>query len=74
MRLCENASENSEETEKPDIQTKKPDIFGRSDVMKVIDVKPSRASELLKDLEEHGIIEPVSGHGKGKHRFRQPTS
>jgi ribosomal protein S25 len=35
-----------------------------------IKIKPSRASELLKELAEHGIIEPVSGHGKGKYRFR----
>lgn len=46
-------------------------IFGRSDMMKVIDVKSSRASDLLKEMAEHGIIEPVSGHGKGKYRFRQ---
>ncbi len=46
-------------------------IFGRSDVMKVIDIKASRASDLLKEMVEHGIIEPVSGHGKGKYRFRQ---
>ena len=45
-------------------------IFGRSDVMEVIELRPSRASELLKELTEHGIIEPVSGHGKGKYRFR----
>ena len=46
-------------------------IFGRSDVMKIIDIKPSRASELLKKLAEYGIIEPISGHGKGKYRFRK---
>lgn len=46
-------------------------IFGRSDAMKVIDLKPSRASDLIKELAEHGIIKPVSGHGKGKYRFRQ---
>lgn len=46
-------------------------IFGRSDVMEVIDIKPSRASELLKEMAEHGVIEPVSGHGKGKYRFRK---
>jgi ribosomal protein S25 len=46
-------------------------IFGRSDVMKVIDIKASRASDLLREMAEHGIIEPVSGHGKGKYRFRQ---
>ena len=46
-------------------------IFGCSDVMEVMDVKPSRASELLRDMKEQGIIEPVSGHGKGKYRFRE---
>lgn len=45
-------------------------IFGRSDVMEAIDIRPTRASELLRELTEHGIIEPVSGHGKGKYRFR----
>lgn len=45
-------------------------IFGRSDVMREINIKPSRASELLKELAEHGVIESVSGHGKGKYRFR----
>ncbi len=44
-------------------------IFGRSDVMETIDIKPSRASELLREMAEHGVIEPVSGHGKGKYRF-----
>ena len=46
-------------------------IFGRSDVMKVIDIKPSRASELLKKLTEYSVIEPVSGYGKGKYGFRK---
>lgn len=44
-------------------------IFGRSDVIDVIDIKPSRASELLKEMAEQGVIESVSGHGKGKYRF-----
>lgn len=46
-------------------------IFGRADVMEVIDIKPSRASEFLKELTERRVIEPVSGHGKGKYRFRE---
>lgn len=46
-------------------------IFGRSGVTGVIDIKPSRASELLRDMAEHGIIEPVIGHGKGKYRFKK---
>ena len=45
-------------------------IFGRSDVMKVIDIKSSRASDLLKEIAEHGIIDTVPGHGKGRYRFR----
>lgn len=45
------------------------EIFGRSDVMSVLDIKASRASELLKDLLKCGIIEPVFGYGKGKYRF-----
>ncbi len=40
-------------------------IFGRTDVMEVIDIKPSRASELLKELTEQEIIEPVAVYGKG---------
>ncbi|WP_311496892.1 hypothetical protein [uncultured Mobiluncus sp.] len=46
-------------------------IFGRSNVMSTIGIKSSRASELLKELVDDGIIEPVLGHGKGKYRFRQ---
>ncbi len=49
-------------------------IFGRSNVIEVIDIKPSGALELLRVLTEHGIIEPVPGHGKGKYRFRQRSS
>ena len=45
-------------------------IFGRSDVMGVIGIKPSRASDLLKKMVEHEVIERVPGHGKGKYRFR----
>jgi fido (protein-threonine AMPylation protein)/ribosomal protein S25 len=46
-------------------------IFGRSDVMPLIGIKGARASRLLKELAEHEIIEPVTGHGKGKYRFKQ---
>ena len=45
-------------------------IFGRSDVMKALGLKTSRTSELLGKLAECGIIEPVSGYGKGKYWFR----
>ena len=45
-------------------------FFGRSDVQRLLNLKPTRCSELLREMAEHGIIEPVSGHGKGKYRFR----
>lgn len=45
-------------------------VFGRSDVQKALGLKPTRSSALLRDLEEQGVIEPVSGHGKGKYRCR----
>lgn len=44
-------------------------VFGRSDVQRVLGLKPTRSSALLREMMEHGIIEPVSGHGKGKYRF-----
>lgn len=46
-------------------------VFGRSDVMRVLGMKSSRASELLKEMTERNVIEPVSGFGKGKYRFKQ---
>ena len=45
-------------------------VFGRSDVQKVLGLKLTRSSALLREMAGHGIIEPVSGHGKGKYRFR----
>lgn len=45
-------------------------VFGRSDVQKILGLKPTRSSGLLREMAEHGIIEPVSGRGKGKYWFR----
>ena len=45
-------------------------IFGRSDIQRILGLKPTRSSALLKEIANHGIIEPVSGHGKGRYRFR----
>lgn len=45
-------------------------IFGRADVMNVIGVKPTRASQIINQLATEGIIEPVRGHGKGKYKFK----
>ncbi|MCU9974312.1 Fic family protein [Mobiluncus mulieris] len=46
------------------------EIFGRAEVMRILGIKASRGSELLKQLLENGVIETISGHGKGKYRFR----
>ena len=47
------------------------EIFGRSAVMEQLDLKSSGASKLLSNLLQADIIEPVSGHGKGKYRFKK---
>ena len=46
-------------------------IFGRSAVMELLELKGSGASKLLSNLVKADIIEPVSGHGKGKYKFKK---
>ena len=46
------------------------EMFGRSAVMELLGLKGSGASKLLSNLVQADIIEPVSGHGKGKYRER----
>lgn len=45
-------------------------VFGRSIVMELLELKESGASKLLANLVEAEIIEPVSGYGKGKYKFK----
>ena len=40
------------------------EVFGRSAVMELLELKGSGASKLLSNLVQADIIEPVSGHGK----------
>ena len=47
------------------------EIFGRSAVMELLELKGSGASKLLSNLVQTDIIEPVSGHGKGKYKFKK---
>lgn len=47
------------------------EVFGRTEVMKVLGLKTSGASELLMKLRKSGIVEVVGGLGKGKYRFIQ---
>lgn len=37
--------------------------------MKLLELKGSGAAKLLSNLLQAGIIEPVSGYGKGKYKF-----
>ena len=46
------------------------EMFGRSAVMELLELKGSGASKLLSNLVQAEIIEPVSGHGKGKYKFK----
>ena len=47
------------------------EVFGRSAVMELLELKGSGASKLLSDLVQADIIETVSGHGKGKYKFKK---
>ena len=46
-------------------------VFGRSVVMELLELKSSGASKLLSNLVQADIIEPVSGHGKEKYKFKK---
>lgn len=45
------------------------EYFSRKDIIKVLNVKSSRASEIINKLLEIKVIEHVKGHDKGKYIF-----
>ena len=47
------------------------EVFGRSAVMELLQLKSSGASKLISNLVQSDIIEPVSGRGKGKYKLRK---
>ena len=47
------------------------DMFGRSAVMELLELKSSGISKFLSNLVQADIIKPVSGHGKGKYKFKK---
>ncbi len=49
-------------------------IFGRSDVMELLGVQASGGTKFIKKMLEMGIIQPVTGYGKGKYRFKSNFS
>ena len=46
------------------------DVFGASKVMELTGCKPTAATSLIKKLLSLEIVEPVTGHGKGKYRVK----
>lgn len=47
-------------------------IFGRSDIAAITNDSVTAAGNLITKLKNARLIEPVSGHGKGKYRFIEP--
>ena len=47
------------------------EVFGRSAVMEILELKSLGASKLLSNLVQADIIEPVFGHGKEKYKFKK---
>lgn len=47
------------------------EVFGRSVVMELLELKSSGASKFLSNLVQADIVEPVSGYGKGKYKFKR---
>ena len=46
-------------------------VFGRSAVIELLELKNSGASKFLSNLLQADIIELVSGHGRGKYKFKK---
>lgn len=45
-------------------------IIGRSDIVKVTGDSLTAAGKIIAKMKEQGLLEAVSGHGKGKYRFK----
>lgn len=45
-------------------------IIGRSDIVKVTGDSLTAAGKIIAKMKDRGLIESVSGHGKGKYRFK----
>lgn len=44
-------------------------FWGRAEVMELLKITASPASELIKKMLDMKLIVPITGHGKGKYRF-----
>ena len=46
-------------------------LFGRGEVMELLELKSSGASKIISNMVQADVIEPISGHGKGKYKFKE---
>ena len=47
-------------------------VFGRNDIMDIVNISITAAGNLINKLKETELIEPVIGQGKGKYKFAEP--
>lgn len=47
-------------------------VFGRNDIMDIVNISITAAGNLINKLKEAGVIEAVIGQGKGKYKFTEP--
>ena len=47
-------------------------VFGRSDIAAITNDSVTAAGNLITKLKKAGLLEAVSGYGKGKYKFIEP--
>ncbi len=47
-------------------------VFGRNDIIDIVNISITAAGNLINKLKEAELIEPVIGQGKGKYKFAEP--
>ena len=46
-------------------------VFGRNDIMDIVNISITAAGNLINKLKEAGVIEQIIGQGKGKYKFTE---
>ena len=47
-------------------------VFGRNDIIDIVNISFTAAGNLINKLKEAELIKPVIGQGKGKYKFAEP--
>lgn len=48
------------------------DVFGRNDIMDIVNISIIAAGNPINKLKETKLIEPLIDQGKGKYKFAEP--